>query len=298
MHRRCVLSPVVPDDISRPASGPVLPAAGSAAAGASDQAVTAAVVARLRASGCVFAEDEAALLMSDSPTATELWAMVDQRVGGAPLEHVLGWAEFCGHRYAVEPGVFVPRRRTEFLAEQAIRLCRPGAVLVDLCCGTGAIGAAVAAAVGDCEVHAADIDPAAVRCAERNLSVVGGAVYCGDLYLALPADLRGRIDVLLVNAPYVPTGEIRLMPTEAREYEARVALDGGPDGLDIQRRVIADAPQWLSRRGTVLIETSERQAPSTVAAFADSGLSPQVLRSPDLDATVVTGTMPPSGRDR
>jgi release factor glutamine methyltransferase len=209
-----------------------------------------------------------------------------------PLEHVVGWAEFCGLRIEVEPGVFVPRRRTEFLVRQASAITQPGAVVVDLCCGSGALGIAVAAAVGRVELHAADIDPAAVRCARRNADIFGGTVYEGDLYEPLPAALRGHVEVLIANVPYVPTEAIGLLPSEARLYEARVALDGGEDGLDIQRRVAAAAPRWLVPGGRLLIETSERQAPHTVELFARCGLIPQVAADEELDATVVIGTKP------
>jgi release factor glutamine methyltransferase len=196
----------------------------------------------------VFAEDEARLLVSAARTPAELDAMVERRASGLPLEHVLGWAEFCGLRIAVDPGVFVPRRRSEFLARQAIALApaRSAAVVVELCCGAGAVSAALAVALDRPEVHAVDIDPAAVRCARRNLTAAGGRVYQGDLYAPLPAALRGRVDVLVANAPYVPTGEIGLQPAEARLHEPRVALDGGADGLDVLRRVIAGAPPWLA----------------------------------------------------
>ncbi|MDH6128779.1 putative protein N(5)-glutamine methyltransferase [Kitasatospora sp. GP82] len=249
------------------------------------------IVTRLRASGCVFAEDEAQLLIAAARTPEELAAMVHRRIIGLPLEQVVGWAEFCGQRIAVEPGVFVPRRRTEFLAGQAAALARPGAVVVDLCCGSGAVGAALMASVDGVELYAADIDPAAVRCARRNIAG-GGQVYEGDLYDPLPATLRGRIDVLVANAPYVPTGEIGLLPVEAREHEPRVALDGGSDGLDIQRRVTAAAPLWLAPGGHLLIETSERQAPQTAEAFARNGLIPHITSCDDLYATVVIGTRP------
>ena len=185
------------------------------------------LVSRLRAAGCVFAEDEARLLMSTARTPAELDAMVGRRVAGLPLEQVLGWAEFCGLRIIVAPGVFVPRRRTEFLVRQAAALARPGDVIVDLCCGAGAIGAALAAAVDRAEVHAADIDAAAVRCARRNLPGPRRHVYRGDLYEPLPAGLRGRVAVLAANVPYVPTGEIGFLPPEARAHEPRAALDGG-----------------------------------------------------------------------
>jgi release factor glutamine methyltransferase len=248
------------------------------------------IVSRLRAAGCVFAEDEARLLLSTARTPDELDAMVDKRVAGLPLEQVLGWAEFCGLRITVAPGVFVPRRRTEFLVQQAVVLARGGDVIVDLCCGAGAIGAALAAAVDRAEVHAADIDPAAVRCARRNLPGPRGHVYQGDLYEPLPAGLRGRVGVLVANVPYVPAGEIGFLPPEACAHEPRVALDGGADGLDVLRRVAAGAPQWLTPGGHLLIETSERQAPSAQAAFAASGLSARVASSDDHDATVVIGS--------
>lgn len=260
------------------------------------------VVARLRAAGCVFAEDEARLLLAAATMPADLNAMVERRVSGEPLEQILGWAQFCGLRIAVEPGVFVPRRRTELLVEQALGLAleagdgvgrrdavRP-TVVVDLCCGSGAVGAALLAALDGAEVHAADIDPAAVRCARRNIPTDRGQVHEGDLYEPLPAHLRGRVDLLVVNAPYVPTESIALMPAEARLHEARVALDGGADGLDVQRRVAAGAGQWLAPAGHLLMETSERQLPETVAAFVAAGLEPRVVRSARIGATVVVGS--------
>jgi release factor glutamine methyltransferase len=249
-----------------------------------------AVVSRLRAAGCVFAEDEARLLMAAARTPAELDVMVGQRVSGLPLEHVVGWAEFCGLRIAVAPGVFTPRRRTEFLVRQAVALARPGAVIVDLCCGAGAIGAALAASVERAEVHAADIDPASVRCARQNLPA--GHVYQGDLYEPLPAVLRGRVQVLTANVPYVPTGEIGYLPPEARVHEPPAALDGGPDGLDVLRRVAVGAPGWLAPGGHLLIETSERQVPAAESALADAGLTAQLARSADLEATVIIGHRP------
>jgi release factor glutamine methyltransferase len=255
------------------------------------------LVARLRGAGCVFAEEEAALLVqaARNGSAGDLEALVARRVAGEPLEQVLGWAEFAGLRILPEPGVFVPRRRTEALAVEAVRLAREAVrpdhtpVVVDLCCGTGAIGAAVAVAVRPCELVAADVDPAAVEAARRNLERFGATVVQGDLYDALPAGLRGRIDVLAVNAPYVPTEEISMMPPEARDREARVALDGGVDGLDVHRRVAASARSWLAPGGHLLIETSVRQASATAALMAAGGLEPSVFRNEEVDGTVVIG---------
>jgi release factor glutamine methyltransferase len=247
---------------------------------------------RLRAAGCVFAEEEAQLLICTARTPAELATMIERRAAGLPLEHVLGWSEFRGLRIAVDPGVFVPRRRTEFLVEQAAALARPGAVVVDLCCGSGAVGRALIAALGRVELHAGDIDPAAVRCARRNISASDGHVYEGDLFDALPGALRGRVDVLVANAPYVPTEKIGLMPPEARIYEASAALDGGGDGLDVLRRIIAGAPHWLAPGGSLLVEISDQQTPLAVEAFSRNGLIARVVSSDELGATVIIGTNP------
>ncbi|MEU6124351.1 putative protein N(5)-glutamine methyltransferase [Streptomyces sp. NPDC047123] len=250
----------------------------------------------LRAAGCVFAEDEAELILATARTPAEAAAMVERRAGGLPLEHVVGWAEFRGLRVAVDPGVFVPRRRTEFLVARAAALAGREAVVVDLCCGSGALGAALAASLDRTELHAADIDPAAVRCARRNIADVGGRVYEGDLYDPLPGTLRGRVGILLANVPYVPTDEVGLLPAEARVHEARVALDGGADGLDVLRRVTEQAPQWLAPGGHLLFETSEGQVSAALAAVERAGLVGHVVEDEERYATVVIGTWPGGGR--
>lgn len=247
------------------------------------------VVLALRAAGCVFAEDEADLLVAAASSPAELADMVSRRAAGLPLEQVLGWAEFCGLRIVVEPSVFVPRRRSALLASSASALTNERGTVVDLCCGTGALGAVLLAEHPGIDLYAADIDPVAVICARRNLD---GHVYEGDLYNALPARLRGTVDVLVVNAPYVPTDAIATMPPEARLHEARVALDGGPDGLDVHRRVVAGAVTWLAPGGHLLIETSERQAPVAVGLFEHAGLTARVASDEGLGATVVIGEKP------
>jgi release factor glutamine methyltransferase len=248
----------------------------------------ARLVERLRAAGCVFAEDEAAMLVAEAGNPHELEAMVQRRIAGEPLEYVLGWAEFAGLHIAVTPGVFVPRPRSEFLVAEAAAMLRPGARVLDLCCGSGAIGAALLAALPGLELVAADLDPDAVASARRNLPA-GTAVFQGDLYDAVPAEYRGRFDLIVANAPYVPTAEIPLLPAEARSHEAPTALDGGADGLELHRRIAAEARAWLAPHAPLLIETSERQAPVAARIFARNGLTPKVRRSDDLDATVVVG---------
>jgi release factor glutamine methyltransferase len=215
--------------------------------------------------------------------------MVRQRVSGFPLEQILGWAQFGGLRITVEPGVFVPRRRTELILRQALMLAPPQPVVVELCCGSAALALAVASTLRHVELYATDIDPVAVRCARRNLAGLPGPahVFKGDLYEPLPQSLAGRVDLLLANAPYVPTDSIELMPPEARLYEPRMALDGGSDGLDLLRRIIAGARRWLAPNGRLLVEASRSQGPATVAACERQGLTARIVTSDELDATVV-----------
>ena len=238
----------------------------------------------------MFAESEAALILDTAGTPDELEAMIARRVSGEPLEQVLGWAEFCGLRIFVEPGVFVPRRRTALLVSQTHAVLEGvrDPVVVDLCCGTGAVAAAVHHMRADVELHASDIEPRAVHCARRNLAGIG-SVHEGDLTDALPDELAGRVDVIVVNAPYVPSDEIAMMPPEARDHEPRVALDGGADGVDIHRRVAEQAPRWLHPGGHLVIETSRRQASLTVDAMTAQGFEARVERSDNLDATAVVG---------
>ncbi|MCR6703356.1 MAG: putative protein N(5)-glutamine methyltransferase [Cellulomonas sp.] len=263
----------------------------------SDARDPVALAARLRAAGCVFAEDEAALLLAEDGDDAALDAMVARRCAGEPLETVLGWARFAGLRVHVEPGVFVPRTRTELLVDLVDELLADGpddALVVDLCCGTGAVGAAVAARHPAAQVHAADVDPAAVACARHNLRPPD-RVHAGDLLSALPASLRGRVDVVVANAPYVPTAAIATMPPEARDHEARVALDGGEDGLAVHRRIAEQVRPWLKVGGAVLVETSERQAPTTATLLAAQGLAVRVHRDDERDGTAVVGRLAEDG---
>ncbi len=236
------------------------------------------LVGRLRAAGCVFAEDEAALLLAETDDPAELERMTQLRVGGLPLEHVLGWAEFAGRRYIVAPGVFVPRPRTEHLVDLAV--ARGGATVLDLCCGSGAVGAAVADRLG-AELYSAELDPVAVAVARQNVP----NVFEGDLYDPLPRGLL--FDLIVVVAPYVPTGEIALLPHEARDFEPLLALDGGSDGLDLVRRILVEAPVWLAPGGALLTEVSEEQAPVVVKLAETCGFRALI------DGTVVTVTPRP-----
>ncbi|HEU4336443.1 MAG TPA: putative protein N(5)-glutamine methyltransferase [Nocardioides sp.] len=252
------------------------------------------VVARLRAAGCVWAEDEAVLLEEAAATSEELEALVARRVAGEPLETVLGWVEFLGRRLVVAHGVFVPRRRTELLARtvgEHLRDVRPDgvrAVAVEMCCGVAPVAASLEG-VG-AEVHGGDVSEPALACARANAP--SARFHLGDLYDALPAGLLGRVDVLAANAPYVPTDRVADMPPEARDHEPMVALDGGADGVDLHRRLAADAPRWLAPGGVLLVETSPAQSALTTGAMAAAGLATRVVSDDEVGGCVAVGVRP------
>ncbi|MDN4526065.1 putative protein N(5)-glutamine methyltransferase [Fictibacillus fluitans] len=256
------------------------------------------IAARLRAAGCVYAEEEARLLLSASGSPEELDSMTEKRAAGFPLEHVMGYAEFCGFRIEVDPHVFVPRRRTEFLVNEAAAITRTGDTVLDLCCGSGAVGAVLAKLKPGIRLYAADIDSKAVTCAIRNVREADGVVFEGDLYEPLPKNLRGSVNVLVVNAPYVPTNAMSSLPSEARIHEDRIALDGGLDGHDVQRRSVIGAGSWLAPGGFLLMETSSGQSAETLRIFQEQGFLSKVAFSPDLEATVVIGTKVKAGSAR
>ena len=247
------------------------------------------LVERLRATGSVFAEDEAAVLheaAADDPARLE--RLVVRRLAGEPLEQVVGWVDVAGVRVRLTPGVFVPRQRTALVVDLAVAHVRDGGTVVDLCCGSGALLLAVQRRRPDVTGHAADLDPAAVACARLNLD--RERVHAGDLYDALPAVLRGRIDVLMVNAPYVPSAEVAHLPPEARDHEPRMALDGGDDGLDVHRRVASGALDWLAPDGVLLIEVAPGQLATALALLAGAGLVAEPVHDDERGALVVRAT--------
>jgi release factor glutamine methyltransferase len=233
--------------------------------------VTDSVVERLRAAGCVFAEDEARLLGGRED-------LITRRCAGERLEHVLGWVDFGGLRLAIDPGVFVPRPQTVALA-QAAADARP-AIALDLFSGCGAIAAVIAdrnpaARVVACELRV-------TGCLRRNVA----EVHESDVDDGVPVDVEGRVDVLTANVPYVPTGELEYVPHDG---EPDLALDGGADGLDWLRRVIDVAPRWLRPGGTLLVEAARHQltalprsrylsTPISVSRGTENGIAVALVR--------------------
>jgi release factor glutamine methyltransferase len=254
------------------------------------------ITARLRAAGCVFADEEAGLLVARAGGDPEVVEEgVARRIAGEPLEYILGWVEFDGSRVGIEPGVFIPRRRTGLLVDVVaghVAGSRQGRtpVVVDLACGSGAIGLAVARRVPGIELHATDVDEAAVACAARNLANVGGRAHLGDMYDPLPGDLRGRVDAIAANMPYVPRDRLDYMPAESRRFEPVWTVDGGRDGLDLVRAAAAGAGRWLGPGGILVVETGDErtgQPREVVAAFEAAGLVADVRRDEEMEATAV-----------
>jgi release factor glutamine methyltransferase len=249
--------------------------------------VAGGTVARVRdqlaRAGCVSAAAEARWLVEEARDAEQLAAMVASRAAGEPLQYVIGWAPFGPLRLQVGPGVFVPRPETETLAERAAAHLRaaPQPIAVDLCTGSGAIACYLAAAVPAARVLATELDPAALAWARRNAAGHKVEVLAGDLDGPLPAELAGRVAVLTANVPYVPSGAIATLPRDVREHEPRVALDGGPDGLDLLRRVVALAPRWLAPGGVLLAEIGDDQGEAAAHLLATAGLAEVAVR-PDL----------------
>ncbi|WP_353649760.1 putative protein N(5)-glutamine methyltransferase [Nakamurella sp. A5-74] len=244
----------------------------------------AAVAARLRQAGSVFAEEEAASLVEGSTTAEHLESLVLARMAGQPLEHLVGHVVFHGLRVPVGPGIFVPRQRTAHLVDCALGLVRETSTVLDLCCGCGAIGYALSRAA-ECEIDvwATDLDEVSVGYASRLLPA--GRVVRGDLFGGLPSTLR--FDLIVANAPYVPTARVALMPPEARDHEPRAALDGGDDGLAVHRRMAGAAGRWMTSTGRFVTEIGEPQIVAATSLYRSAGFDVTISRDDEIDATAL-----------
>jgi len=213
------------------------------------------ITARLRAAGCVAAEEEAAELLAAAPNEEQLRAMVTRRCAGEPLAWVVGAVAFGGEAVLVHPGVFVPRLQTEALAREAVARLPDSGIAVDLCTGSGAVAVVLARQRPRATIFGTEIDPMAVACARAN----GVTVHEGDMGDPLPATLRGMVDVVTGVVPYVPTGALHLLPRDSTEHEPRHALDGGADGTDELRRAVAAAAVLLRAGGSLLLEVGGKE---------------------------------------
>ena len=227
------------------------------------------LIARLRAVGCVFAEEEAAEIrrvLGDDAAAAD--AVVAARGNGVPLEHALGVAVFAGVEVFVGPGVFVPRTRAEALVDDAVTARPDARVVVDLGTGSGAIAAALTGRLPTADIHAADIDPNALELARRNADRYGFRVHEGNWWDAFPPELRGRVDLAVAYLPHVPTARLDDILGDYRAHEPDFAVAGGADGLDPLRAVLASMDDWLAPDGVLITLVADEQL-DAATAFAE-----------------------------
>jgi release factor glutamine methyltransferase len=211
----------------------------------------------LAETGSIAPREEADELVAAAGDDPDLLAgLVSRRTEGEPIAWLTGSATFCGIGLFVAPGVYVPRPQSEPLARRAASLVPAAGVAADLCTGTGAIAAVLAASAPTASVVATELDGSAARCARRN----GVEVFEGHLDDPLPRRFERRVDVVTAVVPYVPTGSLHLLPRDVRTFEPRLALDGGPDGTDLLVEVVRRSPRWLRPGGWLLLELGGDQA--------------------------------------
>lgn len=228
------------------------------------------VVERLALAGCVAAEEESDELVAAAPDLETLEVWLSRRERGEPLAWITGRVDFAGHALRVDPGVYVPRAQTAELAARAADLLPKRGRAADLCTGSGAVAAHLMTVRPAAAVVGTDLDRRAVACARHN----GVAAVLADL----DRGLRSRtFDVVAAVTPYVPTGELRLLPADVIRYEPRHALDGGADGLDVVGRLVAGALRLLRPGGWLVTEIGGDQAAQLRPTLAAAGFAPPAL---------------------
>lgn len=207
--------------------------------------------------------------------------LVSRRMTGEPLEFITGRVVFAGRELKIGAGMFIPRITSEFLASQAARRLRGRScpLCVDVATGIGPVALATALAVPKAGVCGVDISQKAVNQARANARRLGAgnvSFHRGDLFAGLPAKLRGRIDVVTIHPPYVPSAMVAGLPAEIKKFEPRHTLtDGSADGFGLVRRVIDEGRDWIRPRGWLLIEimpSESRRVSSLLRAGGYTGV--------------------------
>ncbi len=231
--------------------------------------------------------------------------LLDRRSSGEPLQYIIGSTEFMGLTFRTDPRALIPRQETELLAEYALSILKDNTVngqelkiqpkknpeILDLCCGTGAIGLSVAKLADSVKVTCSDLSEDAVALAKENAEALGVnnvTFKCGDLCDPLRGRLhRSKFDMILSNPPYIRTGVIPTLQREINEHEPMMALDGGDDGLAVYRRMIPQLPDFLKKEGIVMLEIGYDQMQAVKDMFAVNGRFINIMGLQDL-----------AGRDR
>jgi release factor glutamine methyltransferase len=248
-----------------------------------------ALAGLLADAGFVAAEEEAEeLLAAAAGDADLLDALVQRRLTGEPLAWITGKVVFCGLEVRVDPGVYVPRWQSELLALRAVERLPDNGTAIDLCTGAGAIAKTLTARRPGARVLASDLDERAVACASAN----GVEAYHGDLFAPFPPALERRVDVVVGVVPYVPTPELALLQRDTLTFESTLPYDGGADGTDVLRRVVADGPRFLRPGGALLLELGAEQPEALGADLARLGYPDViVLRDEDGDVRGIEATL-------
>jgi release factor glutamine methyltransferase len=216
----------------------------------------------------VAAEEEARELLAcaENDEAT-VRTLAERRLAGEPLAWITGQAAFGDRSVCVHAGVYVPRWQSIALAGRAAARLPAFGRAIDLCTGTGAVAMALQAVRPSAHVVATDCDARAVACAQAN----GVEAYQGDLFAAVPSSFRGETDVVVAVVPYVPSTAFHLLPRDTLAFEDPSHYDGGPDGTDVLRRAITDAPGFLRPGGALLLELGGDQAGLLRSTLAEAG---------------------------
>lgn len=207
--------------------------------------------------------------------------VVRRRASGEPLQQILGMTEFYSRPFQVAPGVFIPRPETERLVEEAVPLVAPedhrllAPVALEIGCGSGIIGICLALEVPRLTVHASDINPKAIDLASHNAHLLGVDTrvefHSGSRFESFPAHLKGQVDLVISNPPYVRHDDIAALDVEVVGHDPHTALDGGADGLVFYRAIASEMGAWLRPGGYVAVEIGDDQAEEVQSIFAASG---------------------------
>lgn len=232
-------------------------------------------------------------------TRERFLSLVARRAGGEPFPLLIGHVTFYGLDLKVKPGMFMPRPSSELMVARAVKRLRgrPRPVVVDVATGTGPIAIAIADELPSAEVWGTDIAGDMLALGRRNaraLDVTNVSFKRGDMYGALPARLRGAVDVITGHVPYVPPDELDDLPAEVREYEPISTLsDSSRDGLDLMRHAVFNAPEWLKPGGWLLLEMSEDLAPKIRRLCRKAGLEDRGFATDDDDLSIVVEARKP-----
>ena len=220
----------------------------------------------------------------DEKSCEAYFKLIDTRAGGMPVQYITGEQEFMGITFKVNEDVLIPRQDTETLVEEIIKVAKERAAqksapktgwqILDLCCGSGAIGVSLCKYIRDAKVTASDVSAKAIAVAKENAATAGVGKQIkfveSDLFGAFRKGLGGtKFHIIASNPPYIRRDVIPTLQREVAEHEPILALDGGEDGLKFYRRILAEAPDYLKPQGMLFMEIGHDQGDAVCSLAAD-----------------------------